>query len=110
MKKVHGFVRINMKDDFRRLLDKVGKGGVKCSCCNPYSRRRDKRSNLTRVVRSRLKKLDIGEIDRLDHCDDCGYEDNQYSDGTRNFIICPHCRRKLCKACMDLHDHKHDNE
>ena len=51
------------------------------------------------------------EIDRKDYCDDCGYEDNQYEDdGTRNFIICPTCRRKLCNACRELHDNEHEQE
>lgn len=46
-----------MADEFRRALDKVGKGGVKCDCCNPYSSRRSKKhkAKLSRLIRHRLK-------------------------------------------------------
>ena len=50
-----------MADEFRRTLDKVGKGGVKCPCCNPYSSRRTKKhkAKLSKRTRSRIKNINI---------------------------------------------------
>jgi len=49
-----------MSDDFRKTLDRVGKGGVKCDCCNPYPRK--DRAKLTRMTRARVKIITQQEI------------------------------------------------
>ena len=49
-----------MSDDFRKTLDRVGKGGVKCACCNRYSRK--DRAKLTRMTRARVKTITQQEI------------------------------------------------
>ena len=48
-----------MSDIFRNMLDRVGKGGVKCDCCNPYSRDRGSRKKLSGRTRSRIKREDV---------------------------------------------------
>ena len=49
-----------MSDDFRKTLDRVGKGGVKCECCNRYPRK--DRAKLTRITRARVKAATQREI------------------------------------------------
>ena len=43
-----------MADEFRRKLDTVGKGGVKCDCCNKYHGKH--RRLLNKLIRTRLKQ------------------------------------------------------
>lgn len=49
-----------MADEFRREMDKVGPGGVKCDCCNQFHGK--EKSKLNRIVRSRIKSRTATEI------------------------------------------------
>jgi len=49
-----------MSDDFRKTLDRVGKGGLKSDCSNRYSRK--DRGKLTRMTRARVKIITQQEI------------------------------------------------
>ena len=52
-----------MADLYRRLLDKCGKGGVHCDCCNDF--RKEKRK-LRQITRSRIKDIDIKNLKKFD--------------------------------------------
>jgi hypothetical protein len=49
-------------DIFRKLLDKVGKGGVRCICCNRFVGKVKHKPKHTRRTRSRLKQQDQKEF------------------------------------------------
>ena len=53
-----------MADMHRRLLDKCGKKGVKCPCCNPCRKRNmnKDRAIMTRKVRAEIKVNTLKEI------------------------------------------------
>ena len=45
---------LNMSDEFRKGLDKIGKGGVHCYCCNDFKGK--EKPKLRRIVRARMKQ------------------------------------------------------
>ena len=50
-----------MSDQYRKLLDSCGIGGVHCECCNMYHSGKDK-PIMNRLARRRLKQCDRKEL------------------------------------------------
>jgi hypothetical protein len=52
-----------MADLYRRLLDKIGRGGIKCECCKPSSRNKLYKRRIVRQIKHKVKTI-IKRIDQ----------------------------------------------